>query len=108
MLPNVEALLIVSGIETNPGPSEPNPQQHITTAHININSVLAGSKIDEINQFVVTNDVKILALSETKLDDTIADSLYKIKGFHAPLTRHRNRHGGGVAIYMGECSPNLV
>ena len=40
-----------------------------------------------------------MALSETKLDDTVHHSLFNLPNFHAPYTKHRTRHGGGVAVY---------
>ena len=90
------------GIETNPGPPETNK---LTIAHLNINSITSANKIDELEQFVMTNNVKILALTETKLDRTVADSQYSINDFHPPLTRHRTRHGGGVALYVHKSLP---
>ena len=80
-------------------------EQLINIAHININSITADNKIDELQQFTDTNDIKILALTETKLDDKIADNLYTIVGFHSPLVKHRTRHGGGVAIYVHKSLP---
>ena len=90
-LKNIDILLLISGIEPNPGPAM---TEQVTIARININSITADTKLDELHQFVGINNVKILALTETKLDDTVADSLYSIAGFHAPLTKHRTRHGG--------------
>ena len=43
--------------------------------------------------------------TETKLINDIATSLYRLNGYHAPLTRHRDRHGGGVAIYIHKSLP---
>ena len=94
---NLQTLLQISGIETNPGPSQ---QQTLSASHININSITAEHKMDELHQFISANDIKILALTETKLDDTVSDCLYHIDKFHAPLTKHRTRHGGGVALYV--------
>ena len=99
---NTQTLLIMHGIETNPGPPETNK---LTIAHLNINSITSANKIDELEQFVMTNNVKILALTETKLDRTVADSQYSINDFHPPLTRHRTRHGGGVALYVHKSLP---
>ena len=86
----------MSGIETNPVPS---PAQCLNVAHVNINSVTAESRVDELLQFVETNDIKVCALTETKLDNNVSQSLYRLKGYHDPFTRHRNRNGGGVALY---------
>ena len=39
------------------------------------------------------------------MNNEIASSQYTLQGFHAPLTRHRDRHGGGVAIYVHKSIP---
>ena len=101
-LRNLQTLLQISGIETNPGPSQ---QETLSAAHANINSITAEHKIDELSQFISAHDIKILALTETKLDDTVNGCLYHIDGFHAPLTKHRTRHGGGVALYVHSSLP---
>ena len=93
---DIKVLLIMSGVEQNPGPS---PTQQLRVAHVNINSVTTENRIDELLQFVQTNDIKICAITETKLDNTVSPTLYKLEGYQAPLTRHRNRSGGGVALY---------
>ena len=90
------------GIETNPGPTE---TKQITIAHININSITAENKKDELEQFIAMNDIQLLALTETKLDNTIAESQYTIDDFHPPITKHRTRHGGGVALYVHKSLP---
>ena len=74
------------GIETNPGPTE---TKQITIAHVNINSITAENKKDELEQFITTNDIQILALTETKLDNSTAESQYTIDGFHPPIIKHR-------------------
>ena len=102
---DMSILLIRSGIETNPGPALDQVSQTLTIAHININSITAQNKLDELQHCIDTNGIQIIALTETKLDDTVDSSLYKIQGFHSPLTRHRNRHGGGVAIYVHASLP---
>ena len=38
-------------------------------------------------------------LTETKLDANVHPTLYSVDDFQAPFTRHRNRHGGGIAVY---------
>ena len=86
----------MSGIETNPGPTL---DQHLNIGHVNINSVTAENRIYELLQFVQLKNIKICALTETKLDSTISQTLYRLEDYHAPLTRHRNRNGGGVALY---------
>ena len=77
----------------------------LTVSHININSITSDNKTDELCQFIADNDVKILGLTETKLDSSVDPSLYNIRGFHTPLTKHRSRHGGGVALYIHSSLP---
>ena len=101
-LKNSQILLIIAGIESNPGPTH---SQTLSVSHVNINSITADHKLDELNQFVIANDVNILALTETKLDNLVDSSLYAIDGYHAPLTKHRTRHGGGVALYVHSSLP---
>ena len=103
---DLKTILLISGIESNPGPSQLSYQQQtIIISHININSITAVNKLDELQQYVDTHNVQILALTETKLINDIATSQYKLHNFHAPLTRHRDRHGGGVAIYIHKSLP---
>ena len=86
-------LLIISGIETNPGPKT----SHLNICHVNINSI--SSKIDELSVFVNANNIDILMESEKKLDDSVHPSLYELPDFHSPFLNNRNRDGGGTAIY---------
>ena len=56
---------------------------------------------DEIEILIKENKIDILAINETKLDnriknDTVAVDGYIVKRFD------RNRHGSGVALYIGE------
>ena len=69
----------------------------MTIASLNVNSLLL--HIDEIRMLVNELGIHILALNETKLDKSIDDSLVGIEGY--TLKRcDRDRHGGGVAIYI--------
>ena len=94
--PNIKILLLIGGIEQNPGPFT---EQQLHISHVNINSITATGRKDELSQFLSINDIKICALTETKLDDSIPSSMYALEGYHSPLTRHRTRNGGGVALY---------
>ena len=94
---DMQILLVIAGLEVNPGPvSQCYTPQNMTIAHVHINSITAENKIDEIQQFAEFNN---------KLNDTVAKSLYTLDGFHVPLTRHRDRHGGGVAMYIHKSLP---
>ena len=45
------------------------------------------------------NNIDILALNETKIDNIVSDSLFSIDGYNHERC-DRNRHGGGVLIYI--------
>ena len=94
-----------------PEPIRPNnnslqlPVKNIVISAININSITAPDRLEELQQFVKNNDISILALSEIKLDATVHPSLYSLDGFHPPLLRTRSRKGGGVAVYVKNTFP---
>ena len=100
---NIKELLHIGGVEKNPGP-EPKHDK-LVASHININSITAPGKLEELELFVETNGIGLLALTETKLDTNTHPTLYNISGFHAPMTRHRDRKGGGVALYCHSTLP---
>ena len=56
---------------------------------------------DEIEVLVRDNKIDIFTINETKLDEKIKDERVSIVGYNL-LRRDRNRHGGGVAIFLRE------
>ena len=74
--------------------------QSITISHVNINSITSRCRLDELSIFSSLNDIDVICLSETKLDDQVNPSLFILNNYHEPLTKHRDRKGGGVAIYV--------
>ena len=91
----ISYLLLRAGIETNPGPPNVYPKS-IRIVHNNVCSLYP--KIDSINAELSDND--IIGISETHLDDTISNEAIQMAGFHSPVRKDRNRHGGGVALYI--------
>ena len=79
--------------------SAPGHRKGMAIASLNVNSLLL--HIDEIRMLVKDLGVHILAINETKLDDNIDDALISIVGYSIKK-RDRNRHGGGVAIYIND------
>ena len=65
--------------------------------HININSLLP--KIDELRHILSTLDVHCLSVNETWLDPSISSNEINISNFSL-FRNDRNRHGGGVALYI--------
>ena len=90
-------LLLIGGIESNPGPhGPPSNFRHLKIIHNNVCSILP--KLDMVaNEFC---DHDIICITETHLDDTIDIENLKLEGFQLPAKLNRNRHGGGVMIYV--------
>ena len=70
--------------------------------HFNINSIRADGRLAELSQICNTLKCDYLVLSETKLDETIPNTILKLDGFHEPIRRDRNLNGGGTMIYIAE------
>ena len=60
--------------------------------------ITAPNKLQELELFTQYHNINRLALTETKLDTNVHPTLFNINGFHPPMTRHRDRKGGGVAL----------
>ena len=63
--------------------------------HLNVRSLL--TSIDQLS--LESNEFDIIALSETFLDDSVYSDI-DITGYSEPFRMDRNRHGGGVCIYV--------
>ncbi len=50
---------------------------------------------------MVDKPIHILAINETKLDDSILDQQISISGYNM-IRKYRNRKGGGVLMYIHE------
>ena len=62
------------------------------------------NNIEELRIFTNKTFFDVLCINETRLDQTIKNSEVEIHGYD--LVRHdRNRHGGGVAIYIRDIIP---
>ena len=90
--------------DTSVGPSWSNRignrnVKGLVIASINVNGLV--KHVDEIKLLPIEKNIRILAINETKLDETIEDNIISIDKYKL----HRkdcNRHGGGVAIYTKE------
>ena len=67
---------------------------------MNINSIRNKS---ETLVPLVTSDIDILMISETKIDDSFPPSQFMIDGFSMLYRRDRNAHGGGILVYFRNC-----
>ena len=64
-------------------------------AHININSIR--NKFGMISD-LVTGNIDILLISETKIDNTFPTSQFAISGFSSPYRLDHSRHGEGLLL----------
>ena len=49
---------------------------------------------------MLTRDIDILMITETKLDDSFQVSQFEIDGFSTPFRLNRNKNGGGILLYI--------
>ena len=75
--------------------------ENFNIVHYNINSITATGRLDQLFDICSILNLDVLILTESKLDNTIPNNL-TLSGFHEPLRTDRNRHGGGVLIYIAE------
>jgi hypothetical protein len=91
----IKYALPIAGIESNPG-SQLNNKKNIKIIHNNVCSLLL--KLDLIEHEFQEYDV--ICISESHLDKSIDNDEIKLKSFQNPVRLDRNRHGGGVTIYV--------
>ena len=73
--------------------------------HLNVNSMK--NKFHEIYEILNNGYIDILGISETKLDESFSNSIFKIQDF----TCHRldrNIHGGGIMMYVRSSVPHRI
>ena len=92
-------LLIISGsVHPNPG-----PDKDLTICHVNMRSLQPhdrSCKLDELySKLCLEKEYDVICVSETWLDDSIPDSDVVLTDYQI-FRKDRNRHGGGVAIYV--------
>ena len=107
-------IMLCGDVEKNPGPvpgDSFNNSYHtdsfssvsihqsscgLKLVHLNIRSLLP--KLDHLS--VELSYYDIIAVSETFLDPSVTNEQIFLEGFQAPFRNDRNRHGGGVAVYV--------
>ena len=70
--------------------------------HFNIDSILAEGRKEQLEYVCQIMKLDCLLITESKLDDTIPNSMLTINNYHEPLRHDRNRHGGGCLIYISD------
>ena len=112
----IQMLLIISGLETNPGPEDDSDirigslnsidvssfcdkfSSSVSFLHLNIQSIIP--KLDLIA--AEYEDFDILSFSESWLNSNHTDESIKLLNFHTPFRSDRGPHkmGGGVVVYI--------
>ena len=75
----------------------------VIIGHININYIK--NKFEPLVSFI-NNNLDILMISETKIDETFPDSPFLIEGFSVPYRLDRKAKGGGILLYIREDIPS--
>ena len=78
---------------------------NLILANLNINSIR--NKF-EILKDLMTNNIDILILTETKIDQSFPENQFLIKGYSKPFRLDRNEHGGGIMVYVREDIPSKL
>ena len=71
----------------------------IIIGNLNINSI--NNNFDALKT-IITGNIDIFVIIETKLDETFEITQFCIEGFNEPYRLDRNRYGGGILIYVRE------
>ena len=71
-------------------------------AHLNINFL---EPKYELLKALIKENVDILFLSETNLDDTFPNDQFKIEGYEKPIRLDRDRYGGGILFFIRDDLP---
>ena len=69
-----------------------------------LNIVSLNKCIDELRAVLVNSPLEVMAVNETRLDESIPDELFSVPGYNV-IRIDRYRQGGGVAIYLKESIP---
>ena len=79
--------------------------ERLILGHVNINSIR--NKFDALT-YINGNNIDIILISETKIDDKFPAAQFFIKGFSAPYRQERNRTGAGLLLFVREDVPSRI
>ena len=65
-------------------------------AYINVNSILAHSKLSDIKELIIKYNISCLGIGESKLDNSIGNDLVSLHDFYTPVRLDKTRNSGGV------------
>ncbi len=111
-------LLRCEDIHSNPGPVDNTvTDKSISICYVNVRSLTSKYKVkindceinvnkfDEFEAFAMYNRYDIMLVSETWLGEVIGNDIITVQGYLPPYRRDRNRHGGGLAVYISDSVP---
>ena len=64
-------------------------------AHLNINQMMG--KFNALKE-IIQGNLDILAITESKLDQSYPANMFDIEGYTQPFRRDRNANGGGILV----------
>jgi hypothetical protein len=73
-------------------------------ATFNINSLTCDNRLEQLLSIATDLNLTCLCIVESKLSDCVDQSVYKLDGYSA-ISKHRNRHGGGIVVYIRQDIP---
>ena len=79
-----------------------NPYR-VITGHININSIR--NKFESLVKYV-GNNIDILMVSQTKIDDAFLESQFLVEGFSTPCRLDQTVKGGGILVCIRQDIPS--
>ena len=79
-----------------------NPYR-VIIGHINIKSIR--NKFESFVKYV-GNNLDILMVSETKIEDTFPESQFLMEGFSTPYRTERTANSGGILLYIRHDIPS--
>ena len=84
---------------------KPNSPDNLILGHVSINSIQ--SKFDVLT-YIIVNNIDIILISETKINDTFLTAQFFITVFSIPYRYIRNRTGGRIVLFVREDVPSRV
>ena len=76
----------------------------LNIATFNVNSITCDNRIAQLSALAHELNLSCLCLVESKLSDEVDQSVFRMDGYTS-VFRHRNRHGGGVLLYIRKDIP---
>ena len=76
-------------------------KNHLCCASVNLNSILHGDRLSQIESILKCNNLGVLAVQESKLNNTKHPSTYHIENYSV-IAKHRptGGRGGGLLLYL--------